>query len=70
MTGIGKVVVFADWENNVVVAEHVVFEDGLKGVGMDGHPLDNNRAQVVLVEADSMEVGFAVEMKSALEDLR
>jgi hypothetical protein len=49
---------------------YVVLEDDLKGVGMDEHPLGNNWAPVALVEADSMEVGFEVEMKSALEDSR
>jgi hypothetical protein len=47
-----------------------MFEDDLKVVGMDGRSLDNNWGPVVLVEVDSTEVGFVMEVKSVLEDLR
>ena len=70
MKGIGKVVAFADWEDNVVVVERVALEDDLKDVAMDGQSLGNNWGPVALVEADSIEVGFAMELKSVLEGSR
>jgi hypothetical protein len=47
-----------------------MFVGDLKIVGMDGRSLGNNWGPVVLVEVDSTEVGFVMEVKSVLEDLR
>jgi len=68
--GIDKVVALAGWEDTVVAAEHVMFEGDLKVVVMDGRPLGNNWGLAELVEVDSTEVGFVVEVKSVMEDLR
>ncbi len=70
MNGIDKVVAFADREDSVVVVEHVAREDDLKDVGMDAQPLGNSWGPVASVEADSIEVGFAMELKSVLEGSR
>lgn len=70
MKGIDKAVAFADREDNAVVVEHVARADDLKDAGMDAQPLGNSWGPVASAEAGSIGVGFAMELKSALEGSR